>query len=209
MSATHSSAAAPSTSLRSLTVHRQKWRRPDSGRYRRASLERNGKVDRVGRQMAAERGLTFTASKAGEYVSGRLTGVASLSSGRFTMMEDGIGLRLVPWQPILEEPLFWPICDRHSARQWQNRLGIWKTTWAGTVIWSEDLQALSWRSANAWLPSDFYARTHMFSTTSRQSMLKPAVESAILRVCPPPKCFGAKIFLALGIVLATMWAAGH
>ena len=52
--------------------------------------------------MAAERGLTFTPSKAGEYVSGRLTGVASLSSGRFAMMEDGLGFRLVPWQPILE-----------------------------------------------------------------------------------------------------------
>jgi hypothetical protein len=52
--------------------------------------------------MAAERGLTFMPSKAGEYVSGRLTGVASLSSRRFAVMEDGLGFRLVPWQPILE-----------------------------------------------------------------------------------------------------------
>jgi len=59
-------------------------------------------VEHVGRQLATERGLTFTASKAGEYVSGRLTGVASLASGRFAMMEDGLGFRLVPWQPILE-----------------------------------------------------------------------------------------------------------
>jgi type IV secretory pathway VirD2 relaxase len=66
-----------------------------------ASLEQR-EVDRVGRQMAAERGLAFTPSKAGEYVSGQLTGVASLSSGRFAMMEDGLGFRLVPWQPILE-----------------------------------------------------------------------------------------------------------
>jgi type IV secretory pathway VirD2 relaxase len=66
-----------------------------------ASLEQR-EVDRVGRQMAAERGLTFTPNKAGEYVSGRLTGVASLGSGRFAMMEDGLGFRLVPWQPILE-----------------------------------------------------------------------------------------------------------
>jgi hypothetical protein len=65
------------------------------------SLERR-EIDRAGHQMAAERGLTFTPSKAGEYVSGRLTGVASLSSGRFAMMEDGLGFRLVPWQPILE-----------------------------------------------------------------------------------------------------------
>ena len=66
-----------------------------------ANLEQR-EVDRVGRQMAAERGLTFTPSKAGEYVSGRLTGVAALASGRFAIMEDGLGFRLVPWQPILE-----------------------------------------------------------------------------------------------------------
>ncbi len=66
-----------------------------------ATLEQR-EVDRVGRQMAVERGLTFTPGKAGEYVSGRLSGVASLASGRFAMMEDGLGFRLVPWQPVLE-----------------------------------------------------------------------------------------------------------
>jgi type IV secretory pathway VirD2 relaxase len=68
------------------------------------NLERR-EVERVGRQMAAERGLTFSPSKAGEYVSGRLTGVASLASGRFAMIEDGLGFRLVPWQPVLEKRL--------------------------------------------------------------------------------------------------------
>jgi hypothetical protein len=66
-----------------------------------ANLEQR-EVDRVGREMAAERGLTFTPSKTGDYVSGRLTGVASLASGRFAMIEGGLGFRLVPWQPILE-----------------------------------------------------------------------------------------------------------
>ncbi|HEX3723937.1 MAG TPA: DUF3363 domain-containing protein, partial [Nitrolancea sp.] len=60
-------------------------------------------VERVGRQMAIERDLTFTPSKAGEYVSGRLAGAASLASGRFAMIEDGLGFRLVPWQPVLEK----------------------------------------------------------------------------------------------------------
>jgi type IV secretory pathway VirD2 relaxase len=67
-----------------------------------ANLEQR-EVTRVGRQMAAERGLTFTPSKAGDYVSGRLTGAASLASGRFAMIEDGLGFRLVPWQPVLEK----------------------------------------------------------------------------------------------------------
>ena len=66
-----------------------------------ANLEQR-EVNRVGREMASERGLTFKSSKTGEYVSGRLTGVASLASGRFAMIEDGLGFRLVPWQPILE-----------------------------------------------------------------------------------------------------------
>jgi len=59
------------------------------------SLEQR-EVDRVGREMAAERGLTFTPSKAGEYVSGRLTGVASLASGRFAVIEDGLGCGPAP-----------------------------------------------------------------------------------------------------------------
>ncbi len=41
----------------------------------------------------------------GDYVSGRLADVATLASGRFAMIEDGLGFRLVPWQPVLEKRL--------------------------------------------------------------------------------------------------------
>ena len=67
-----------------------------------ANLERT-EVNRVGKAMAAERGLTFTAAKTGEYVSGRLIGSAQLASGRFAMIDDGIGFQLVPWQPVLDK----------------------------------------------------------------------------------------------------------
>jgi len=67
-----------------------------------ATLERQ-EVERVGRQMARERGLTYMPPNAGEYVSGRLAGIASLVSGRFAMIENGLGFQLVPWQPILEK----------------------------------------------------------------------------------------------------------
>lgn len=67
-----------------------------------ATLERQ-EVERVGRQMAAERGLSYAPSGAGEYVTGRLAGVATLASGRFAMIEDGLGFQLVPWQPVLEK----------------------------------------------------------------------------------------------------------
>jgi type IV secretory pathway VirD2 relaxase len=74
-----------------------------------AALERQ-EIDRVGKEMAAERGLTYSASGPGEYVSGRLAGVANLASGRFAMIEDGLGFQLVPWQPVLEKRL-----DQHIS----------------------------------------------------------------------------------------------
>jgi Protein of unknown function (DUF3363) len=67
-----------------------------------AALERQ-EVERVGKQMAAERGLSYAPSGPGAYVTGRLTGVANLTSGRFGMIEDGMGFQLVPWQPVLEK----------------------------------------------------------------------------------------------------------
>ncbi len=67
-----------------------------------ATLERR-EIERVGHQMARERGLTYMPANAGEYVSGRLAGVASLVSGRFAMIDNGLGFQLVPWQPFLEK----------------------------------------------------------------------------------------------------------
>jgi Protein of unknown function (DUF3363) len=59
-----------------------------------ANLER-AEVSRVGKAMAAERGLIFTTAKTGEYVSGTLAGSTQLASGRFAMIDDGIGFQLV------------------------------------------------------------------------------------------------------------------
>lgn len=83
--------------------------RLDDGRIRApkdliARLEAS-EVNRVGKAMAAERGLSYTPSQPGEYVAGRLAGVATLASGRFAMMEDGLGFQLVPWQPALEKQI--------------------------------------------------------------------------------------------------------
>jgi type IV secretory pathway VirD2 relaxase len=67
-------------------------------------LER-AEVTRVGRAMAAERGLTFQEAKTGEYVSGKLVGATQLTSGRFAMIDDGLGFSLVPWQSVLDKRL--------------------------------------------------------------------------------------------------------
>ena len=53
--------------------------------------------------MAAERGLKWHPAMPGEYVSGQLVGSTQLSSGRFAMIDDGIGFSLVPWQPVLDK----------------------------------------------------------------------------------------------------------
>jgi type IV secretory pathway VirD2 relaxase len=66
------------------------------------NLERT-EISRVGKVMAAERGLMFTAAKTGEYVSGTLVGSTQLAIGRFAMIDDGIGFQLVPWQPVLNK----------------------------------------------------------------------------------------------------------
>jgi len=47
--------------------------------------------------------MTFAAAKTGEYVSGTLIGSTQLASGRFAMIDDGIGFQLVPWQPVLDK----------------------------------------------------------------------------------------------------------
>jgi resolvase-like protein/uncharacterized protein DUF3363 len=47
--------------------------------------------------------LKDLAAKTGEYVSGTLVGSTQLASGRFAMTDDGIGLQLVPWQPVLDK----------------------------------------------------------------------------------------------------------
>jgi len=38
-------------------------------------------------------------------VSGRLAGIANPASGRFAMIEDGLGFQFGPWQPVLEKRL--------------------------------------------------------------------------------------------------------
>jgi type IV secretory pathway VirD2 relaxase len=72
-------------------------------------LER-AEVTRVGRAMAAERGLAFKEPKIGGYVSGKLVGATQLASGRFAMLEDGLGFSLVPWQPVLNKRI-----DQHIS----------------------------------------------------------------------------------------------
>jgi type IV secretory pathway VirD2 relaxase len=62
-------------------------------------------VERVGRQLAAERGLTFRPTHEGQTVRGKLLGSAQLASGRFAMIDDGLGFSLVPWRPVIDKEI--------------------------------------------------------------------------------------------------------
>ncbi len=62
-------------------------------------------VERLGRQLAAERGLTFQPIHDGQTVRGKLFGSAQLASGRFAMIDDGLGFSLVPWRPVIDKEI--------------------------------------------------------------------------------------------------------
>jgi hypothetical protein len=60
-------------------------------------------IERAGTALAAERGLKWRPAIPGNYVTGQLIGSTQLSSGRFAMIDDGLGFSLVPWRPALEQ----------------------------------------------------------------------------------------------------------
>ncbi|TYO61403.1 DUF3363 domain-containing protein [Bradyrhizobium hipponense] len=66
---------------------------------------RNRELETVGRRLASETGLAHLPAEAGESVSGVYSRRLSLASGRFAMIDNGLGFQLVPWLPSLEREL--------------------------------------------------------------------------------------------------------
>ena len=62
-------------------------------------------IEALGDRLARETGLTFTPSKPGEPVAGAYSKRFVLASGRFAMIDGGLGFQLVPWTPLLEKHL--------------------------------------------------------------------------------------------------------
>lgn len=79
------------------------------GQFRapRDLIQRLAKMDMesTGKALAAERGRQWQPAVPGNYVMGQLVGSTRLASGRFAMIDDGLGFSLVPWQPALEKRL--------------------------------------------------------------------------------------------------------
>jgi hypothetical protein len=69
------------------------------------STLRRRELDAAAAKLADETGLTHRPSGDGEYVAGTFRQRVVLASGRFAMIDDGLGFQLVPWRPALEQQL--------------------------------------------------------------------------------------------------------
>ncbi|HMS20054.1 DUF3363 domain-containing protein [uncultured Sphingorhabdus sp.] len=62
-------------------------------------------VDAAGQRLAAEIGIPYTPSQSGEYVTGTVRQRLTLASGRFAMIDNGLGFQLVPWSHSLDNQI--------------------------------------------------------------------------------------------------------
>jgi len=69
------------------------------------STLRQREVDALGEKLSAETGMPFNRAASGEYVAGAYRQRLALASGRFAMIDDGLGFQLVPWSPSLEKQI--------------------------------------------------------------------------------------------------------
>ncbi|GLS99738.1 type VI secretion protein [Sphingobium jiangsuense] len=66
---------------------------------------RRREMDAAGARIAAETGLEYRPTTAGEKIAGICRQRLALTSGRFAMIDDGLGFSLVPWSHGLERQL--------------------------------------------------------------------------------------------------------
>jgi type IV secretory pathway VirD2 relaxase len=69
-----------------------------------ATLRRR-ELEETASKLSAETGLNYQPTAEGERVSGVYRQRVTLASGRFAMIDDGLGFQLVPWRPALEKEL--------------------------------------------------------------------------------------------------------
>ena len=83
-----------------------------------AALRRR-ELDAAGAKLSAETGLPHLRANPGENVAGACRQTLTLTSGRFAMIDNGLGFQLVPWSPTLEKQL-----GRHVAGVMKDGGGI-------------------------------------------------------------------------------------
>jgi type IV secretory pathway VirD2 relaxase len=66
---------------------------------------RRRELEVIGDKHATDSGQVFNRAASGDHVTGTYRQRLSLASGRFAMIDDGLGFQLVPWTPALESHL--------------------------------------------------------------------------------------------------------
>jgi type IV secretory pathway VirD2 relaxase len=66
---------------------------------------RRRELDALGEKLAEDIARPFNRAATGEYVAGTYRQRFALASGRFAMIDEGLGFQLVPWTPSLEKKL--------------------------------------------------------------------------------------------------------
>ncbi len=66
---------------------------------------RRREVDAVADRLVKETGQPFKPAESGEYVAGTYRQRLTLASGRFAVIDDGLGFQLVPWSPSLDKQM--------------------------------------------------------------------------------------------------------
>lgn len=69
------------------------------------AILRRRELDEVAAKLSVTTGLPRMEAVPGEHVIGIYRRRLTLSSGRFAMVDDGLGFQLVPWPPSLEKKL--------------------------------------------------------------------------------------------------------
>lgn len=66
---------------------------------------RDRELEAIGRKLTSETGLAHLPAQTGDHISGVYRQRLSLASGRFAVIDNGLGFQLVPWIPTLEREL--------------------------------------------------------------------------------------------------------
>ncbi len=69
-----------------------------------ATLQRQ-ELEKAAARLSTDTGLAYQPAAEGERISGVYRERVTLASGRFAMIDDGLGFQLVPWRPALEKDL--------------------------------------------------------------------------------------------------------
>ena len=78
---------------------------------------RRRELEATAEQVASSTGLSYRPTTEGETVAGVYQRRLDLASGRFAMIDDGLGFSLVPWSPSLQRHLGRQVSGNRAGRQ--------------------------------------------------------------------------------------------